>query len=141
MSVNLLNQTAACLQYQWMLMDVPNGKAYPVNVLVGPPNPGVMGAANADAIIGASVQVNQPADDATTNLLTVAYESGHSAVTTSPRWVGHGATGKATDLGPAYGANALSGQFFRTPRPRGAYGVSRGAGGPATTVKVELFPF
>jgi hypothetical protein len=141
MPATLLNQTIACLQYQWMLMDVPNGRTWPVNVLIGAPNPAVMGAANAAAAIGESVQVNQPADDTALNYLTVAYEAGHFSVTTSPRWVGHGVTGKALDLGAAYGTNTVSGQFFRTPRPRGAYGITRGAGSPGGTVKVELCPY
>jgi len=141
MPATLMNQTVACLQYQFMFMDVPAGKAYPVQTLAAPPNPGTIGAANAAGGVGAATQINLPIDDAALNLLMVAYETGQIIVTTTPRWVGHGATGKARDLGAAYGYNAVSGQFFPTPRPRGAYGVSHGVGTAGGTVKVRLMPY
>ncbi len=141
MSTTLQNQTVTCNQYQFMVIDVVNTKAYPIQSYSMGVNPGLLGASNSSVSAGANVVVNLPEDDSSNNFITVVYESGNSGVTSSPRWVGASANGKAIDLGAAYQINSVTKQLGFTPRPRGAVGISRGAGTPGSSVKVELYPF
>lgn len=141
MSVTLQNQTVTCNQYQFMVIDPVAGKAYPIQAYSYATNPGVLAASNSSVAAGSNVVCNLPEDDSAGLLITVVYETGNSAVTSSPRWVGASANGKAIDLGAAYQVNSITKQLGFTPRPRAAYGVSRGAGTPGSSVKVELFPY
>ena len=140
MSVTLQNQTVACLQYQFMVIDVVAGKAYPAQT-VPRGNPGLLSAANSAVAINTNVVCNLAMDDSALGLLTVAYETGHSGLTSTPRWTGIGANGKAFDLGAAYAENSVTRQMGLTARPFGSVGISQGAGTPSGTVKVALRPF
>lgn len=140
MSVTLQNQNVACLQYQFMSIDVVAGKAYPSQT-VPRGNPGLLAAANSAVATNTNVVCNLPGDDSALGLLTVAYETGHSILTTAPRWTGIGPNGKAFDLGAAYAENAVTRQMSTTARPAGAVGISQGAGTPSGTTKIALRPF